>query len=238
MSNQNPYGPGEPDGASDNTSDGAASPTSDATSTPSSAGGYPTGGFPPPGNYPPSVGGYPPAAGGFPSAAYPLVSPYPGVGARFGALVLDYLLMLVVSGIIGATFMWGDVADWFDALDRWDGTGSAPELNMAGFYIVGVLSVVLWFVYRIGMECTRGQTLGKMAVKIKVVDVDGNLPTFGASFTRNSWFLIVQVLGLIPLVGWIATIGIPIALAVSIGNSRYRQSFTDVWAKTYVISTR
>lgn len=200
---------------------------------PYSPGDYPQSGYPqsgyPQGNHP---------QGGFPPPGYPVVSPYPGAGARFGALVLDYLVVGVIVGIIGAFIVWNDVVEWINALERWDGYGDAPDLDAGKFTLVGILSIVIWFLYRVGMETTRGQTLGKMALKMKVVDVDGQVPTLQASLLRNSWYLISCALSFIPFLGWIANIGIPVAVAITLSNNTYRQSFTDSWAKTYVVSTR
>jgi len=77
-----------------------------------------------------------------------------------------------------------------------------------------------------------------MIMKMKVVDIDGRHPSIGSSLIRNVWYLFNTLAGLIPFVGWIANIGIPVAMAVTISGHPYRQSFTDRWAKTYVVSTR
>lgn len=200
----------------------------DDNQNPYAQGGVPQNGMPQ-GNYP---------QGGFPPAGYPLVSPYPGAGARLGAYVIDLLVVGVVMAFIGAVVLWDDINTWIDDLERWDGNGAGPDLNMGGFYLISVISIVVWLVYRIGMEIWKGQTVGKMALKMKVVDVDGQLPTFQASFLRNSWYLISSVLSFIPVIGWVANVGIPAALGVTISKDPYRQSFTDQWAKTYVVSTR
>lgn len=184
---------------------------------------------------------YPPgdhSRGTYPFPGYPVISPYPGAGVRLGALIIDHLVVGVIMSVIAVTVLWDDISSWINEVERWDGYGDATYPDMGGFYLVGVISVVVWFAYRVGMEVTRGQTLGKMALKIRVVDVDGALPTFGASFLRNSWYLISSVLSFIPFLGWIANLGIPVAMAVTISNHPYKQSFTDRWAKTYVVSTR
>jgi uncharacterized RDD family membrane protein YckC len=176
--------------------------------------------------------------GGFPPAGYPLVSPYPGAGARLGAYVIDLLVVGVAMAVVMLFVVWDDVSAWIDDLDQWDGNGDAPDLNMGGFYLISILSIIIWMAYRICMETWRGQTVGKMALKMKVVDVDGQLPTAQASFLRNSWYLISAVLSFIPVVGWVANVGIPAALGVTISRDPYRQSFTDHWGRTYVVSTR
>lgn len=176
----------------------------------------------------------------FPPVGYPVVSPYPGAGARLGALILDLLIVTVVTSVIGFFLLRDDISTWIDQLNAWDpdSTAAVPELDMSDFYIISFLSLALWLIYRMGMEVALGQTVGKMALKMKVVDIDGRTPTAGAAFIRNSWYLIMAVAGLIPVLGAFASLIMYIALGVTISRDTYRQSFTDKWAKTYVVSTR
>lgn len=171
---------------------------------------------------------------------YPVISPYPGAGARLLAYVLDALVVGVVAGILGFTLVRDDVSVWIDRLAVWDPESGvpAPELDTSNFWVLGALTLVVWFVYRILMETSRGQTLGKMALRMKVVDIDGRTPTASASFLRNSWYLISGVLGAVPVLGMFVTVSIYVALGVTISRDSYRRSFADRWGKTYVVSTR
>lgn len=175
-----------------------------------------------------------------PPPGYPVISPYPGAGARLGAYILDSLVVGIVSGIIGVFLVRDDISAWVDRLSTWDPDSGAepPELDVSHFYLLGLVSLVLWFVYRIAMETTSGQTLGKKALKMKVVDIDGRTPTASASFLRNSWYLISGVAGVIPVLGWFITVGLYIGLGVTISRDAYSRSFADRWGKTYVVSTR
>ncbi len=166
---------------------------------------------------------------------------YPGPGKRLGALVIDNILIGIIGIILIMTIAGSDISDYSDKFQAWQDAGepgSAPVMDAGNLLIASVITLVIWFVYRVVMEVRKGQTLGKMALKMKVVDVDGQLPTFQASFLRNSWYLISTVLSFIPVIGWVANVGIPAALGVTISKDPYRQSFTDQWAKTYVVSTR
>lgn len=50
----------------------------------------------------------------------------------------------------------------------------------------------------------RGQTIGKVVVKTKIVDLDGNLPKFGKLILRR--YLILGLVAQIPILGGIAGI--------------------------------
>jgi uncharacterized RDD family membrane protein YckC len=87
---------------------------------------------------------------------------YSGFWRRVGAAVLDGLILSVPTGIIGAVAG----ADQFNAGVTY---GYAPGVSAA----LNLLNTVIGVAYYAVLEGTRGQTLGKMAVGIKVVDADG-----------------------------------------------------------------
>ena len=122
----------------------------------------PPGGEPPPGQYPPP-GGQPPY--GYQQQGYgysygPTYS-YSGFWRRVGAVVLDGLILSVPTAIIGAAVG----ASQFSA---GVGYGYSPGANAA----VNLVNTLIGVAYYAILEGTRGQTLGKMAVGIKVVDAD------------------------------------------------------------------
>jgi uncharacterized RDD family membrane protein YckC len=86
---------------------------------------------------------------------------YSGFWRRVGAAVLDGLILSVPTGIIGAIAG----ADQFNAGVSY---GYSPGTTVA----LNLVNTIIGVAYYAGMEGTRGQTLGKMAVGIKVVDAD------------------------------------------------------------------
>lgn len=83
---------------------------------------------------------------------------------------------------------------------------------------------LLTFAYFIGMEAyNNGQTVGKIAMKIKVVDLDGSAITPQQSIIRN----LLRIVDGLPL---FYIVGIIIA-----SNSQLKQRFGDKIAKTVVI---
>lgn len=86
---------------------------------------------------------------------------YSGFWRRVAAAVLDGLLLSVPTGIIGALAG----ADQFNASVSY---GYSPGTTAA----LNLLNTIIGIAYYAVFEGTRGQTLGKMAVGIKVVDAD------------------------------------------------------------------
>jgi uncharacterized RDD family membrane protein YckC len=84
-----------------------------------------------------------------------------GFWRRFGAILVDGILLGIVNAILRAVLK------------------DAP----AAYYIVGTL---LDWAYATVLEGGRGQTVGKMAFGIRVVDIDGGGPIgYGRAFIRQ-----------------------------------------------------
>ena len=94
-----------------------------------------------------------------------------GIGRRFGALLIDVVILSIPIGIF---FALAAVA-----------IASTNNANLVwiqfGFFAV----IPLYIVYEALMLGTRGQTLGKMALKIKVVRADGTAITSGQAWGRS-----------------------------------------------------
>ncbi|HIW91187.1 MAG TPA: RDD family protein [Candidatus Corynebacterium avicola] len=162
---------------------------------------------------------------------------YAGAGKRIGALLIDYVILVVI--FIAVTLMFSsqlnDINDWLASSD--DNVNNMPSVGAV--YAVLLLPPILWLIYKIAMESWRGQTLGKMAIGIKVVDADGKLVSAVSSLIRNSWFIIGFLLMLFTSnLGLIAFILIQIILGVLIARNNYDQHTCDTWAKAYVVTAR
>jgi uncharacterized RDD family membrane protein YckC len=104
-----------------------------------------------------------------------------GRGARLGAALLDSLVIMVVPVI---------------ALMA---TGGSKDPSPIGLLIAGV-----WFlgvaIYQIVLLSSRGQTLGKKWLGIKIVRMDGGPVSFGSAFLLR--YLVGQgLMGIIPFYG-------------------------------------
>lgn len=167
---------------------------------------------------------------------------YPGPGKRLGALVIDNILIGIIGFVLIITIAGSDFTDYADEFQAWQDAGEPgdpPLMDLGNFIIACLITLVLWFAYRIILEVRNGQTLGKMALKIKVVDADGKPLSAGASFKRNSWYIAVFLLTM--FVGNIGSIVVAVLMAVlgfMIGSSPYRQHTFDQWSKAYVVNAR
>ena len=96
---------------------------------------------------------------------------YASIGARIVALVIDSLLLNIVFGVL-TTLIFG----WQAAL----GWGIAPGLSVG----IGLFQWFFFALYEIVLTTVYGATLGKMAMKIKVVTPEGRPISYGLSTGR------------------------------------------------------
>ena len=122
------------------------------------------------------------------------------MGPRFLALLIDGVIIGVVGGLL-----------------------SLPFHNATG--ALGGSIGILTLLYFIVMEATRGATLGKMALGLRVVKTDGSPISWSESIIRNLLRIIDGLF--IYLVG-----------AILVWTSPLRQRLGDRAAKTVVIRSR
>ena len=154
---------------------------------------------------PPDPGAPPPPPPPPPSASQPA-----SVGIRFAARLIDGLIvgipMAIILAIVGLS-----------------GNGFGTD---AGGFIGGIISSLVYVGYFTYLESSRGQTLGKQLLNIRTVGPQGGLPTQQEAFTRNAWLL----LGIIPILGGLATFVLAIVIAVAINSSPEGIGTHDAWA--------
>ncbi len=109
---------------------------------------------------------------------------------RLGGMMLDGVISMViifplmlVTGVLQRAF-----------------SGEGMTIGQqAAFYVVG------WVVFLIlngYLLVNRGQTIGKVAVKTKIVDLQGNIPSFGKLLLLR--YLVFGLVAQIPIVGNLA----------------------------------
>jgi uncharacterized RDD family membrane protein YckC len=92
-----------------------------------------------------------------------------GIGRRFAAYLIDLMVLwvpLIVIGIVITVAVAG------------------KDFNPIWIQPAALLAIVLWVVYEALMLASRGQTLGKMAMKIKVIRADGAELSSGQAWGR------------------------------------------------------
>jgi len=139
-----------------------------------------------------------------------------GPGARLGARIIDALIIVAILLILSFTVL-SRVVELDDS-----GGASAP---------LGVILIatVIGIAYEVVLIAVRGQTLGKMIVKIKVVRADfGGVPGAGKSVIR--WIIPAAV-------AWLPFLGALVSLLVYISLlwDSNRQGWHDKAARTLVV---
>jgi len=128
---------------------------------------------------------------------------YQGIWIRFISLLIDTIVLGVLIGVVGSIL------------------GLSVVSRTAGWGF-GLLSFIIFLAYFTYLEGSKGQTIGKMVTKIKVVGEDGEMINMNQAFTRNILRVIDGLLAY--LIG-----------AILIWRSDKKQRLGDRIAKTVVI---
>jgi uncharacterized RDD family membrane protein YckC len=140
---------------------------------------------------------------------------YVGVGRRLLAVIIDAIIFIVVNAIVGMIF--------HANVTNVNGTMSY-SLSGPGAVIADLFPIV----YYIVLEATMGATLGKLALGLRVVKLDGTPISWGESVVRN----LLRIVDVIPVF-------IPYLLgAILIWTSPTKQRLGDRVAKTVVVRRR
>lgn len=149
----------------------------------------------------------------------PAGAAYGGLLRRLGARLLDGLIVGITLAVL------------FSVL---------PGFGPGGF-VSSALATLLYFGYFVVLESSRGSTLGKQLLGLRVAGPAGDSPvTPDASARRNAWMLLALLSGL-PLIGALAGLvylGIVIAIGVTIYTDPRNQGLHDRFGGTVVLERR
>jgi uncharacterized RDD family membrane protein YckC len=129
---------------------------------------------------------------------------YQGIGIRLVSLIIDNIIVAIIIGAIGSMIGFGMMTQ-----------------KMVPWWI-GLLYFVIYIGYFAYLEGSKGQTIGKMVTKIKVVREDGMPIDMNQALTRNILRIIDGLFAY--LIG-----------AILIWRSDKKQRLGDNVAKTIVI---
>ncbi|MEE4542191.1 RDD family protein [Streptomyces sp. V4-01] len=154
------------------------------------------------------------------TAAQPAgMAPLATVGQRFLARVIDSAVLVALDFLMSAAVLGGDLSR----------PGDVPQSRQV---VVGVLTFVLYFAYEGAMTAARGQTLGKVLLRIRAARLsDGGVPG-PAGWTRAAVYALPGVLTAI-LIGplfWLLN------SLWCLWDRPYRQCLHDRAARTVVVS--
>lgn len=99
---------------------------------------------------------------------------YASIGRRFAAQFIDGLVIGVPVMVIFMVLIVGFVSA--------SGPQSEPPVGIIAFFYIGLIFIPM--IYEAMMLRARGQTLGKMAMKVRVVRADGSDLTAGQAWGR------------------------------------------------------
>lgn len=164
---------------------------------------------PPP---PPPPGGYgsPPQPG---LGATPTGVPRPGeLLNRFLARLIDHVLLGVVFGVLWGVFTAIFLTGFVHSTGEW----------FLFYLFLSLASVAVNLAYFGLLESSRGQTVGKMLLKLRTYGPDGvSHPTLEQALKRNG-YVAINLISVIPLIGpLIASLGVLAAviyIAVTLNN--------------------
>ncbi|MEW5835221.1 MAG: RDD family protein [Pseudomonadota bacterium] len=157
---------------------------------------------------------------------------YAGFWKRFLAWIIDYIILMVPSGIILAQT---SLADSMTKLFAASVSGGDTQQAMAD-YVQAVhaarpamlVVVAIGFIYYTVMESSSLQaTLGKLAVGMRVTDMEGQRLSIGRSAGRNAVRLLNIVTGIIPFIAYLA-----------VAWTQRKQGLHDLLAKALVLNGR
>jgi len=139
---------------------------------------------------------------------------------RFLARLIDLVVLIVLDAVVSLALLHGNMGHPADA-------GSGRQL------LVGVLTFVLYFAYEGGMTTARGQTLGKMVLRIRAARLDdGAVPSGAVGWRRAAVYALpgafVSIL-LGPLFWLVNSLW-------CVWDRPYRQCLHDKAAKTVVVA--
>jgi uncharacterized RDD family membrane protein YckC len=154
---------------------------------------------------------------------------YAGFWLRFGAWVIDYLILIVPFTFIALGMGLSAIATSFMEQMKTDQVAALQAYGEAMLPITYVLMVV-GFVYYTLFEASKWQaTPGKMAVGIRVTDTDGQRISLARSAGRNAVRLTNVLRFPVPL---------PLICYVVAAFTQRKQGVHDLLAKTYVLTGR
>lgn len=131
-------------------------------------------------------------------------------GPRILAYIIDAVILSIVVGMLTAPLMWfmmpwAPMGDGFHWMGDMDGTmGSLPWFFAPFMALTGFLTWILYVAYFAVFEKLRGQTPGKMVLRLEAVTTEGTPLEWDDAILRNLTKINWIVVFLDFLLGWLA----------------------------------
>ena len=142
-------------------------------------------------------------------------------GDRLAARVIDSTIL----GVVGVLFLIFGVGLALGIADGDTATDEEAGVLVLALVVLVLLAGVIFYVYEVTLIATKGQTLGKMATRIKVVGAhNGLVPGWGRSMGRS---IIRALAGFVPFLS--------LVVDLSLLWDENRQGWHDKAAGTLVV---
>lgn len=152
---------------------------------------------------------------------------YAGFWLRFVAYIIDYIIIYVVQSFVFVPVLALMGISFASKMDHMETMSDAETMGMIGSIVAlasatAILTTIIALLYWSLMESSKFQgTVGKIALGLKVTDVDGNSIDFVKSLIRNVCKIIS---GMILFIGYIMA-----------GFTEKKQGLHDIIAGTLVV---
>ncbi len=146
---------------------------------------------------------------------------YAGFWKRFVACIIDCLILGVVEFVIFIPFL-GLLGIGIIAHDEYTDLGWIFALIGAYLFAALAVAIVGWLYYALMESSAKQATLGKMAISVKVTDMEGNRISFGRATGR---YFGKYISAFILYIGFIMT-----------GFTQQKQALHDIMAGCLVVN--
>lgn len=152
---------------------------------------------------------------------------YAGFWQRFGAWVIDLIVLIIPLIII--MYASGGMEAYKHLLEQMQG-GADMSVALRDYAKAtqgtSMASLTITYLYYTLFEASKWQaTPGKLALRLRVTDVHGQRITVGRSAARNVVRLLGAIFGLLPIICYLAMLW-----------TQHKQGLHDLWASTYVLN--
>lgn len=139
------------------------------------------------------------------------------LGVRAAARLIDFVLLAIVNVVIVSVIVVGAV---LGQSGGFAGTGASSIVAGAVSAVLGAAVNLGYFAF---LESRGGQTVGKMVMKLRVIDASGGTPSLEQAVRRNIW-VAFGVAGVVPiiggLIGSLAQLAAVITIAIGISDAQ------------------
>ena len=151
---------------------------------------------------------------------------FAGFWIRFVAYILDGIIISIIEGflVLPLLVLLGYNAAFIDSLANMDQIDPVLLLSIlisAGMGLYLSVFLITWFYYALLESGPRQATIGKMVLRLKVTDINGNRMSFARASLRYFSKIISSA---ILMIGYIMA-----------GFTPKRQALHDIIANTYVV---